>query len=84
MELCGSLSSVVRLNRVLDERRKDNKNKLYGLLAQEGRCGTHEQLSSVEPGRVLPAKPGGRLLLAGKIHEKHILIKTYLKTSSFN
>lgn len=84
MALCASLPSAVRPNSVLDERRKEHKNKLYGLLAQEGRRGTYEQLSSVELGRALPAKSGGRQVLAGKIQEKYIQIKTYLKPSSFN
>lgn len=84
MELCVSLSNAVRPNSELDERRKEHKNKLYGLLAQEGRCGTHEQLSRVELGRALPTKSEGRQVLAGKIQEKHIQIKSYLKPSIFN
>lgn len=84
MNLCVSPSSATRPNSVLDEMRKEHKNKLYGLLAQERRCGTHEQLSSEELGRALPAKSGRRQVLAGKFQEKHIQTKTYLKPSSFN
>lgn len=75
MELCVSPFSAVRPSSVLDERRKEHKNKIYGLLAQERRCGTHEQFSSVELGRALPAKSGGKQVLAGKIQEKHIQSK---------
>lgn len=78
MELCVSPPSAVRHNSVLDKRRKEHKNKLYGLLAQERRRGTHEQLSSVELGRALPAESEGRQVLAGKIQGKHSQTKTYL------
>lgn len=74
MELYVSAFSAVRPNSVLDERRKEHKNKLwaYGLLAQERRHGTHEQFLSVVLGRTLPAKSGGRQVLTVKIQEKHI------------
>lgn len=79
MEVCASVFSAVRPNSVLNERRKEHKNKLYGLLAQERRHGTHEQLLKGELRRVLPAKSGGRQVLAVKIQEKHIQTKKLSK-----
>lgn len=73
------LFSAVRPNSVLNERRKEHKNKLYGLLAQKRRHGTHEQFLSVELRRALPAKSGGKQVLAVKIKEKHIQTKKLSK-----